>query len=174
MAHLWEPCLLGKERKAKIPLFSSQETSWPGPPVNDCRQGEINTFPPEADQNQGILGFTPSPFSIKEVWILSQPKWFFGTQVHHLLGLLAFWIKSLFLALAIHLDFIGLCVASCTSLDLVTGHPHRAGLVPLLPVSAWQTTLKLKDLEGMIEEENHHLATNTVNNCFRQDSTHGC
>ena len=30
-AHLWEPDFPGNEHK--IPLFSSQETSWPGPPA---------------------------------------------------------------------------------------------------------------------------------------------
>ena len=35
MANFWETCLPGNEHYAKIPLFSSQETSWPGPPVND-------------------------------------------------------------------------------------------------------------------------------------------
>ena len=48
------------------------------------------------------------PFSIKEAWILTQVRWFSGAWVHHLLGLLAFWIKSLFLAPAPRLSFIGL------------------------------------------------------------------
>ena len=41
----------------------------------------------------------PSPFNIKEVWILTQVRWFFGMLIHHLLNLLAFKIKSLFLVL---------------------------------------------------------------------------
>ena len=41
---------------------------------------------------------TPSPFRIKEAWILTRVRWFFGTLVHHLLGLLASPIKLLFLA----------------------------------------------------------------------------
>ena len=36
--------------------------------------------------------------NVKEAWILTQARWFFGTRAHHLLGLLAFRIKSLFLA----------------------------------------------------------------------------
>ena len=40
---------------------------------------------------------TPLPFGIREVWILTWVRWFFGTVVHHLLSLLAFQIKSLFL-----------------------------------------------------------------------------
>ena len=41
----------------------------------------------------------PTPFSInKEVWVLTWGRWFFGTLVHYLFSLLAFWIKSLFLA----------------------------------------------------------------------------
>ena len=39
---------------------------------------------------------TPFPFSIKEAWILTWIFW--GTLVHNLLHLLAFQIKSLFLA----------------------------------------------------------------------------
>lgn len=41
---------------------------------------------------------TPPPFSIKEAWMLLWVKWFFGRLVGHLMGLLAFQIKSLFLA----------------------------------------------------------------------------
>ena len=57
---------------------------------------------PEADQNEEMCYFTPSPFRIKEVWILTQARWFFGTLVHQPLGLLAFWIKSIFLPLPPH------------------------------------------------------------------------
>ena len=39
------------------------------------------------------LTLPPTPFSIKEAWVLTQGRWFFGTQVHHLLGLLAFLIN---------------------------------------------------------------------------------
>ena len=45
MAHLWEPCLPPK-CKAKLLLFSSLETSWPGPSVNGWREEEINISPP--------------------------------------------------------------------------------------------------------------------------------
>ena len=34
--------------------------------MNDCREGEINTAPKEADLNQEVFDFTSSPFSIKE------------------------------------------------------------------------------------------------------------
>ena len=40
--------------------------------MNDCREGEINTAPKEADLNQEVFDFTSSPFSIKEAWILTQ------------------------------------------------------------------------------------------------------
>ena len=33
--------------------------------MNDCREEEINTCLPEADGNQEVFDFTPSPFSIK-------------------------------------------------------------------------------------------------------------
>ena len=41
---------------------------------------------------------TRSLFSIKDIWILTWVRWVFGTLVHYLLSLLAFQIKSLFLA----------------------------------------------------------------------------
>ena len=49
--------------------------------------------------------YTPSPFNIKEAWILIWVRWLFGTLVHHFLSLLAFWIKSLFLAPNLSLDY---------------------------------------------------------------------
>ena len=54
------------------------ETSWPGPFVSDCREKEVNTPPLEADGNQEVFDFTPSPFSIKGAWILIQARWFFA------------------------------------------------------------------------------------------------
>ena len=60
---------------------------------------------------------TPSPFSIKEAWILTLVRWFFGTLVHHLLSLLAFWIKSPFLALTT--PVLTCRVASSMNLDSV-------------------------------------------------------
>ena len=83
--------------KLKITLFSSQDTSWPDPPVNCCRKkfNTFNTSSWEALQNQG---FTISPFSIKETWLPTHRGWVFGTLIHHLLGLQSFWIKFLFLA----------------------------------------------------------------------------
>lgn len=49
------------------------------------------------------ISHTPSHFSIKEGSILTQVKWFIGILVHHLL--LAFWMKSLFLAPVTCLSF---------------------------------------------------------------------
>lgn len=54
--------------------------------MSDCREEEINISPLESGWN---LDFTPFPFHIKEVRILTQGSWFFGTGVHHL-SLLAF------------------------------------------------------------------------------------
>ena len=59
---------------AKIPLFSSEETSWPGPPVNDCRK-ELTPLL-QSGWNQEMSDFAPSPFSIRETWILTQVKMF--------------------------------------------------------------------------------------------------
>jgi len=70
---------------------------------------EINTFPLKADGNQEVFDFTPSLFSIKEAWILTQARWFFaGALAHHLLSLLAFRIKLLFHAPTTCLSIIGL------------------------------------------------------------------
>ena len=80
---------------AKIPLFSSEETSWPGQPVNDCRK-ELTPLL-QSGWNQEMSDFAPSPFSIRETWILTQARWFSGAWVHHLLCQLTFSIKSLFL-----------------------------------------------------------------------------
>lgn len=129
MAHLWELCLPGNKYEAKIPLFSSQETSWPGLPLNDRRKEEIYTSPLETDWNQEMLDFAPSPFTIKQAWILTQARWFFGTQVHYLLGLPSFQIKFLFLAQTLISCFIGL---SCNEQydfklgNMVKGHCHNS------------------------------------------------
>ena len=66
----------------------------------------------------------PFPFSIKNVWILTWVKWFFGKVVHHLLSLLALQIKLLWYSLPQSLiSFISLmaCHAkSSISMNLVT------------------------------------------------------
>ena len=64
-----------------------------------------------------------SPFSIKEAWILTWVRWFFGKLVWHSLHLLAFWIESLFFP-PILLSNLSAChVASSTRLDSIT-RPH--------------------------------------------------
>ena len=65
------------------------------------------------------------PFSIKEAWILTWVRWFFGGLVWHSLHLLAFWIKSLFFPPVLLLSNLLAChVASSTRLDSIT-RPHR-------------------------------------------------
>ena len=59
-------------------LFSSPETSWPGPSVNDYRKEEINLCPPKADENQVVFDVIPFSFSVKGAWIPTQTRWFFG------------------------------------------------------------------------------------------------
>ena len=126
MAHLWEPCLPGNQREAKIPLFSSQETSCPGPPVNGCRKEEMTTTRPESARNQEMLDLTPSPFSRKEACILTQARWFAGARAHHLLGQLAFWMKLLFLGPNnSSLRLLACRAASSTGLDSVTASPSH-------------------------------------------------
>ena len=60
----------------KIPLFSLQKTSWPGRPVNDPEEDEINTSPLEADGNQEVFDFILSPVSRKGTWISNSRKMF--------------------------------------------------------------------------------------------------
>ena len=54
--------------------------------VKGCWHQEICSNPP-----------CPSPFSVEEAWLLTRLTGFFGTLIYHLLGLLAFQIKSWFL-----------------------------------------------------------------------------
>ena len=104
--------------KLKIPLFSSRETSCPGPPVNACWTGEVNTSPLEADLNQELFDFTPSTFCIKEGGILTQARWFFGVPVAPSSQSAGFQIKSLFIAQSKH-SSIYWPFYSTTSLDSV-------------------------------------------------------
>ena len=75
MPHLWEP-------------WEYPENSWPGRPVNNCREEEINTSPPEAGGNQEVFDFTPSPLIQKEPESKLRQDGSSGARVYHLLGLL--------------------------------------------------------------------------------------
>ena len=74
---------------------------------------------------------TPSPLGVKEAWILTQGRWFLEIRVNHLLGLVAFWIKFLFLAW----HFVPCCVWEQHKLKLA----NRTGniLFPQLPFLTW-------------------------------------
>ena len=48
---------------------------------------------------------TTNTFTTQETWTLTRGRWFYGTPAHHLLGLPASQIKSLFLAPATHHSF---------------------------------------------------------------------
>ena len=110
-----------------MPLF--RETSWSCPPVNGSKKEEINTVPPWGWPFQDIFArlmsfllylLTSPSFSIKETRIQTQSRCFFGTLGHHLLLLLTFQIKSIFLASTTHLliNLVGRA-ASSMSLDSV-------------------------------------------------------
>ena len=81
--------------------------------MNRYRQEEFNTFPLESGQNQKISSATYLPFevllpyhthpTIKETRFQIWGRWSFRTLVYHLLGLINFWIKSLFLIFTPHL-----------------------------------------------------------------------
>ena len=79
------------------------------------------------------LTLLPPFFSIKEAWILTRGRWFFGTLVHHLLRLLAFWIKSLFLDIS---WFTGL---SC-------GEKYKLGLGNRVLMSVWYSGISIYGL----------------------------
>lgn len=113
----------------KTPLFSSQETSWPEPPVGGCKKEEHipSRSCPESGNICNNLSplllylFTSPSFSIKETRIQTQARCFFGTLGHHLLLLLAFQIKSVFPASTTHLlIYLVGRAASSMSLDSVT------------------------------------------------------
>ena len=126
MVHLWDSCLPGRGfgHEAKIPLFSSEETAWAGSPVNDCRHRKWTHPPRQGDGIQEVFDFPPSPFRIKEAWIVIQAAWFFGTQIHHLLSLLAFQTTSLVLVPTARLGLLACGVMNQTSLDSVTLRHH--------------------------------------------------
>ena len=46
--------------------------------MNNYKKKGIKTAPAAADQNQEMFDFTPSPFSIKETWMLTQESWLLG------------------------------------------------------------------------------------------------
>ena len=66
-------------------------------------------------------------FRIREAWNITQIKWFFGTLVHHLLGLLDFRIKLIFLVQMPYLFIYWpiILVESSMSLDLVATAVRR-------------------------------------------------
>ena len=107
MAHLGHPCLPDNEHEAKTPLFTSQETSWLGPPVSVYRKMKFTCRLQRLlvggwGGGTGNACCSPSPISIKGAW-LTQARWVSGgitlaAWLHRLLRLLAFWIRSLFFA----------------------------------------------------------------------------
>ena len=125
------------EHEAKIPLFSSQETSWSGLPENKCRQQEIDTCPLKSGWNQEIfvtvyclLNFISSPTPlcfIKETKILTWARCFFGTLVHCLLGLLGYQIRLLFFALRSHFSTYWLVIWWRDELGLHHKRKHKVG-----------------------------------------------
>ena len=74
-------------------------------PGDSIRQGSLACCSPwgpkESDRTEQLSNdnHTPTPFNKKGDWILTQVRWFFGTVVHNLLGLLAFQIKTTHLSI---------------------------------------------------------------------------
>ena len=76
---------------------------------------------PEADRNQEMFDFTPSPFSIKKAWILTQARWvLWGTSPPS--SQFAGFPNKVTIPCSsnLSLDLLACCVASSTSLDSVT------------------------------------------------------
>ena len=115
-----------------MPLFSSKETFWLGPPVKGCRKENL-IHPFWVSLEPGNICNNLSPFfilplyiflcSIIETSIQTWTRWFFVTWIHQLLCLLVFQIKSLFLAPRTCLSMYCPFVESSAILDLVTVLP---------------------------------------------------
>ena len=79
---------------------------------------------------------TTSPFSIKEAWILTWVRWFFGTLVYHLLGLLGSQIVSIPGPNISSLSLLACHVLSSVGLDFVTFR-HELGSTADIAVTWW-------------------------------------
>ena len=85
----------------------------------------------------------PSPFSIKEVCILTWKRWFFITLVHCLLSLLAFQIKSLYLS-----PYVSVCPAM--SLDSLTKvHPEAYLFLLFITIMAFLVAQLVNNLPAV-------------------------
>ena len=72
-------------------------------------------------KNFATTSHTPLPFHIKEAWIPTWVRWFFGTLVHCLYGLLTFWIKiAIPCSSYSSFNLLPYCAASSMSFDVVT------------------------------------------------------
>ena len=118
-SHFSRVCLLGFKG---ITLFIHMEIKSCRPENNICLVGGLQEHCEQtyvdSCKNRGLshplwslagtkkfatASHMPSPFSIKEAWILTPIRWFFGTLVLHLLSLLISRIKLLSLAPTLHL-----------------------------------------------------------------------
>ena len=135
MAHLQEPWPPLPECSATIPLFKLRGNIMTRPTCEWLQERRNLYILPGLWSKPGNIGNSLSPFlfypsspslcSIVKTSTQTQARWFFGTLVLRPLGLLAFWIKLLFLALTSHLSMC--CAASSVSLDSVTistQNPH--------------------------------------------------
>lgn len=110
MAYLWEPCLPCLSSKLKCLCFDHRKH--PDQAHLLMAEGKRNEHIPSLGfpgtrkyLQQFITFFTLTlhfPLFIKETSIQTQAKWLFGRVGHHLFGLLASQIKSVFLAPTIH------------------------------------------------------------------------
>ena len=94
----------------------------------ECLQEGRNQHIPSRNWPEpGNVWLYSLPFSIKQVWILTQAEWFFGTLIHCLLSVSSLQIKSLSLDLT-HW-FIGL--SYCKQYELGLGNTWTGGFHPI-------------------------------------------
>ena len=81
-----------------MPLITTLDTSWSGPPRKDCRTEETDTSSLEADRNQEMFGATPKKpeFKLRQDGSLG-PK-------STIIWSAGFPLESLFLAQTTHLS----------------------------------------------------------------------
>ena len=118
MAHLWESCLPGMSVKLKYLCLAHRKHS---DQAHLWTAAGRKKSPPEADWNQGMFDFTPSPFSIKEAWILTQARWFIWDTTPPSSQSAGFPNKvTIPCPNNSFLDLLACCVAVSMSLDSVT------------------------------------------------------
>ena len=108
-----------------------RETIWPRPPMNTCRKEEIKApsswcWPTQTEYCSFyfVSSSPPSLCSIKEIGLQNWIRWLFGDT-----SLLAFQIRLLFLALALHLQIY--CPSCSDQSELGLSNTNTSGPRPV-------------------------------------------